>query len=170
MNEHPLTKEQQSNLAKTAIYMLQDQKLQLLMSRYSSLTCPIFDGLIRWQVLPFMVVAVCDKPADQFYAKEDCGASCCFAGYGPYAGVRSLDYEKWHEYVKRVFGADTGDDEIWNFLFSGRWSDSREEAAARALAFLSNPRVVSTGAGDCLFAGIRTAEQLTAELEPYVLP
>lgn len=117
-----MTKRQKSNLARTAIHMLNDKIMKFYMKRFFNSSC-------AWEVV--------NKPKEYV-----CGTSCCFAGYGPMAlnNVRIKD-EDWSKYVDRSFGCEDGS-YLFEFLFSSDWPDDKKQAACRALAVLQRPTVV----------------------------
>tara|TARA_R110002167_G_scaffold221122_1_gene425839 strand:+ start:384 stop:845 length:462 start_codon:yes stop_codon:yes gene_type:complete len=116
-----MNKQQRSNLAKTAIFLIEKAKDEHFdMHGYSM---PNEHSLIEY---PNEVCAI----------YNECGTTCCFAGHGPMA-LRSkmVIGEKWNKYNKRVFGVDVAE-KLWLFLFDSDWVNSRKQAASRALIFL----------------------------------
>lgn len=117
-----MTKQQKSNLAKTAIALL--------------------DSDIDFNMHAFARDA--DGENISPYEVNKCGTSCCFAGYGPVVLHNGHCYINWGKYTIGTFGADSGggDEEkstiIWYFLFDDIWPDSKLEAAARALIVLED--------------------------------
>ena len=116
-----MNKQQRSNLAKTAIYLIEkakdehfDMRQYLITTEHSRI----------------------EYPAEVCTSYNECGTTCCFAGHGPMA-LRSkmVIGEKWNEYNKRVFGV-AQDESLWTFLFDSDWVNSRKQAASRALIFL----------------------------------
>ena len=117
-----MNKQQRSNLAKTAIYLIEKAKDEHFDMR---------------QYLKTENDSRIEYPAEVCTNYNECGTTCCFAGHGPIA-LRSkmVIGEKWNEYNKRVFGLDQAEETLWTFLFDSDWVSSRKQAASRALIFL----------------------------------
>lgn len=119
-----MTKQQRSNLAKTAIFLIEEAKDE----HFSMFTYLYADGNVN------------DNPEDAKRSYNECGTTCCFAGHGPIAlRAKIHDLEEWDSYILRVFGTDESDFIIgtdWSFLFSPMWNNSRKQAASRALTLL----------------------------------
>ena len=116
-----MTKQQRSNLAKTAIYLIEKAKDEHFdMKQY--LNTPEHSRI--------------EYPAEVCTIYNECGTTCCFAGHGPMALRSKIGIgEKWNEYNGRVFGVSQVMIE-WTFLFDSDWVNSRKQAATRALIFL----------------------------------
>jgi hypothetical protein len=146
-----LQKKQQSNLAKTAIYLLEkvpDSKFS--MEYYANDDCGIdFD------------------PHEIKKAYNECGTSCCFAGHGPMALTRSVGKcDRWDEYVFKTYGVNEGDDE-WEFLFGPVWDDNRLQAAARALYYLTSGVPEYFNSSDKYYISF-TFEEIIEKLHAFV--
>lgn len=113
-----LTRQQKSNLAKTAIKLLEADDL-------------IKFNMGDWAQNKYNGATERIVPQD---VKNECGTVCCFAGYGPIALHNAHNYpsNEWRDYVAGTFGGAN------NFLFSGSWSSNRKQAASRALWVLEN--------------------------------
>lgn len=117
-----MNKQQRSNLAKTAIFLIEEAKDEHFdMGYYLSARASTGDNpqIVR-----------------EYYS--DCGTTCCFAGHGPIALKSKINKnDDWEDYQLRVFGIDeAGHFKDWEFLFSPNWFNSRKQAASRALTFL----------------------------------
>lgn len=130
-----MNRQQKSNLAKTAIKLLQDKTIKFDMSWFMR-----------------------DSDGDRIYLnnaikiarKPECGTSCCFAGYGPIALLNGSKYSNWINYMEGSYSAnDTGSKKQslrYNFLFCEKWPDDRKQAAARAIKILENGGNLPKGA------------------------
>jgi len=116
-----MNKQQRSNLAKTAIYLIEKAKDEH------------FD---MFQYLKTKNDSRIDAPNEVCAIYNECGTTCCFAGHGPMA-LRSkiVIGEGWTKYNERVFGV-SDPEALWIFLFDSDWVNSRKQAASRALIFL----------------------------------
>ena len=116
-----MNKQQRSNLAKTAIYLIEKAKDEHFdMNQYLS----IADD------------SRSETPDEVRTTYNECGTTRCFAGHGPMALKSKIVFgEEWTKYNKRVFGV-TDSEDLWLFLFDGDWVSSRKQAASRALIFL----------------------------------
>lgn len=72
-----------------------------------------------------------------YRARYECGASACFCGFGPLAGIEPLEDEVWIDYAGRCFGAVEGSDLI-SFLFSGLHVNDVVAATKRSAYFLEH--------------------------------
>lgn len=128
-----MNKQQKSNLAKTAIKLLQDASIKFDMGYF------VIDPDGDMLDLKDVKDAKIDKA-------PECGTSCCFAGYGPIALHNATHYKTWTSYTEGSYDArDTGDVEEslrWHFLFSDGWASDKKQAAARAVVLLENGGVV----------------------------
>lgn len=119
-----MTKQQRSNLAKTAIFLIEEAKDE----NFSMITYLYANSNVN------------DNPKDAKRSYNKCGTTCCFAAHGPIALKAKIhDLEEWDSYILRVFGIDESDfikGTDWSFLFSSTWNNSRKQAASRALTFL----------------------------------
>lgn len=117
-----MTKQQQSNLAKTAIFLIEEAKDEHFdMAFYLSAREDTGDN---------------PQKVREYYS--ECGTTCCFAGHGPIALKSKINKnDDWEDYQLRVFGIDEAHHlKDWEFLFSQNWLNSRKQAASRALTFL----------------------------------
>jgi hypothetical protein len=116
-----ITKAHKSNLAKTAIYLLEKVKPE------------------KFNMLYYLDASYGDQfPSNAKAAYKECGTTCCFAGHGAIALPRlTRPKESWIDYVARVYGIEEHSIE-WNFLFSVDWDDDIRQAALRALVFLES--------------------------------
>jgi hypothetical protein len=114
------TKKQKSNLARTAIYILEKvDKSKFIMQNYSS-------NEYGEDIIP--------KDVKKNY--NECGTTCCFAGHGPISLPYSAkDSIYWNRYVEKTYGIEEGSGG-WEFLFGPEWSDNTKQAASRALKYL----------------------------------
>jgi len=150
-----MNKTHKSNLAKTAIYLLEEVKAAKFdMKRYA-----LVNG---YQIDPNQVTV----------NYNECGTTCCFAGHAPMAlnispKSKIGKIEDWLEYLEEVFLISPPSIE-WKFLFSQHWSNSRKQAAARAVVFLESgvPNLLSYGN---MFLTRVTYKQLIERLNVFVI-
>lgn len=127
-----MTKKQKSNLAKTAIWLLDHTDGR-----------KIHNGIDR-------------KFDMEYYARDnnrilpppkrviECGMSCCFAGCGPLA-LGGTKETNWNNYLKKTFGVTVFIEGVFFFLFYSAWPNSPKQAASRALVFLEKGDVPKYG-------------------------
>lgn len=63
-----------------------------------------------------------------------CGTVGCAVGHGPFAGIKKLSHETWHEYSCRCFAPR---DEMFTFMFDGNWKylDNTSTGAANRIMY-----------------------------------
>lgn len=149
-----MNKQQRSNLAKTAIHLIEKAKDEHFDMR---------------QYLNTTEHSRIEYPAEVCTSYNECGTTCCFAGHGPMA-LRSkiVIGEGWNEYNKRVFGV-TDPEALWIFLFDSDWVNSRKQAASRALIFLEKglPQIYSEYSSTYLTS--LSNKKLVERLEAFVI-
>ena len=152
-----MTKTHRSNLAKTAIYLLEKVKDE----KFDMKSYALFENKNR--ILPHEVIANYNK----------CGTTCCFAGHAPMALGINPDseiskIENWPDYISMVFGIYYYD-KSWVFLFSEHWSNSKKQAAARTIVFLESGTPENIIYDEKRFLPSLTKEQLIKRLKPFVI-
>ena len=141
-----------SNLAKTAIYLLEEvEDAKFNMEDYAK---------NRQNDCIF-------SPKHIIKKYNECGTCCCFAGHAPMALGEETDHSSWEEYLDEVFKAKD-QSQNWFFLFSARWSNSRHQSAARAVVLLESgvPEIYMTK--DKFLSDLTDAE-LIERLKPFVI-
>ena len=154
-----MNKIHKSNLAKTAIYLLEEVKnSKFNMDAYA------LEKNGNW--IPPMSLASKYK---------ECGTVCCFAGHAPMAlkiNQKSKTWKtiSWVAYVKEIFGTGESEND-WKFLFSFGWANLRKQAAARAVVFLESgvPEGWEGWNFDNKFLPRATNKQLIERLRPFVI-
>ena len=128
-----MNKKQKSNLATTAIYLIDNKdKINFKMHQFvdNDGSCP-------------------DAPTEFISVKNECGTSCCFAGHGIYALKETRESVKkfadWDQYTDDRFLGDYGSDNhdfLFDFMFGGLWHDKPIQAAKRALMVLEKDKKI----------------------------
>lgn len=137
-----MTKKHKYNLITTTLFMLKDRKRRFEMSGF---TDPI-PGSEHEVLMPSQV--------------NECGTSCCLAGYGPVAGITPKPKEEWGAYIDRCFGANDGN--MFNFLFDGGWKSDRLFAAKRVLFYVERSELE-----DGSWSYLPSSGQISSEFNPY---
>ena len=150
-----MNKTHRSNLAKTAIYLLEKVKAAKFdMERYAFVN--------GYKIDPNQVTV----------NYNECGTTCCFAGHAPMALNISPKSKigkiaDWFEYLGEVFLISPRSIE-WKFLFSQHWSNSRKQAAARAVMLLESDFQYHFSYNDMFLTRV-TYKQLIERLNVFVI-
>jgi hypothetical protein len=132
-----MNKKQKSNLATTAIYLIDNKdKINFDMETFAHSGDP-YDCIL--------------SPTKLIPIKNECGTSCCFAGHGVYALKETKEnvkkFEDWDEYANdRFLGKydSKNYDFMFDFLFGSNWRNKPIQAAKRALMVLEKDKELET--------------------------
>ena len=118
-----MNKQQKSNLAKTAIYLLEKVNPNYFDMRNAATS--LVDGVRTYL-----------GPNEVLKANHTCKTACCFLGYAPLALPKAgKGILSWEDYAKSVMGTSSYYAD-WHFLFSMDWPSNTKQAASRALFLL----------------------------------
>ena len=131
-----MTDKQKINLIDTTIFMLNDRKFKFDMR--------FFQVMKETKKYPHTIVdpqrCGWDDVANSVVFNE-CGTSCCLAGYGALAIRKKTKNVSWCEFINTHFGVDQND-YVYDFLFSAAIEQDRRDAAARVLWFLNGESII----------------------------